>query len=340
MSAAPAPKSLWKDVRRWLPGVVISLVVIFAISRIATWQDLSAAFTRVPLYSLALAFLLSLVSLLVRARAWKDLLDGKPSIRQSFFILNEGYLLNNLFPLRAGEIGRAVFMGRAIGVSPFHVLSTIVLERAFDLAFAAGMLLSTLPLALGLDWARPVGLLTLGLVLAAFVVMFWMARNPERVHGWALGLGGRWKFVQKYVIPQVDSLLDGLQALRNPRQFVLSVLWIALTWVFWVSVYYVVLQAIAPGAPLWWAIFADAVLAVGAAVPSAPASLGMYEGSLVAALTILGIDASLALAYAIAMHFVQFILTGIFGMLGLALERKSLGSIQSEIRLENPQRTE
>jgi uncharacterized protein (TIRG00374 family) len=327
----PARKSPWGDIRRWLPGVLISLVVIFMISRLATWQDLGAAFQALPLLNIGAAALLSLISLLVRAQAWRVLLGGRPTFRQSFFILNEGYMLNNLFPLRAGEIGRAVFMGRALGISPFHVLSSIVIERAFDLAIAAGLLLSTLPLALGLDWARPVGIVTLGLVTGALMLLFLMARYPERVQTIALSIGGRWNFFKKFLLPQVDALLDGLGALRSLRTFLVSLGWLALTWVFWVLVYYVVILALVPTAPLWWAMFTDSVLAVGAAVPSAPASLGIYEGSLMAALTLLGISTSLALAYAIVMHFIQFALTGILGMIGLALDRKSIAGIQADL---------
>jgi uncharacterized protein (TIRG00374 family) len=339
MSSTPQ-KSLWRDVRRWLPGVFISIVAIFLILSLANMQDLGKAFQSIPAVNIGAAVLLSAISLLVRGNAWRILLEGKPSFRQSFFILNEGYLLNNLFPLRAGEIARAVFMGRAIRVSPFHVLSTIVIERAFDIGIAAALLLSTLPLALGMESFRPVGIATLVLVTAGFVVLFLMARYPDRVHAIALRLGGRWKLVKKYMIPQVDSLLDGLSALRSPRQFLLSLFWIALTWVFWVAVYYVMLLAIAPAAPLWWAMFVDSTLAAFAAIPSAPASVGIYEGSLIGALGLLGISASTALAYAIVMHVIQILLTGLFGLWGLAREQKSLSSIQADIRLEKTSLTE
>ena len=335
-----APISLWHNLRRWLPGVIISVVALFLVFRVATIQDLANAFGSVRPLNLAAAIAISVLSMWIRAWAWKVLLSNKPSVVQSFFIINEGYLLNNLFPLRAGEIGRAVFMGKAISVSPFHVLSSIIIERAFDLIFAAAMLLSTLPLALGVDWARPAGIGTLVIMAALVAVLYLMARFTDRVHAIAITIGGRWRLFNRYVIPQIDSLLDGLSALTNWRQFLLSAVLIGATWVCWLAVYYVMLITIAPAAPFWWAIFADSILALGVAIPSAPAGLGVYEGAMVLALTILGIAQPVALAYAIIMHFLQFIITGVLGFWGLLREQRSFRTLFSDIQFQTPTSTE
>ena len=328
------PGSIWREARRWLPGVFISAVALYALFRMATWQDLATAFQTIQLPNLLAAVALSILSLVVRSAAWKALLADAPNLMQTFFIICQGYLLNNLFPLRAGEIGRAVFMGRAIRVSPFHVLSTIVIERVFDLAMAAILLLSTLPLAIGAEWAKPVATITLLLVLAALAAMFLMARYSEKVHGWVDRLFKRWPAVQGWLLPRLDSMLDGLGALKSLSQFLKVTFWIVLTWLLWVLVYYVMLLPIAPQAPLWWPAFADGILALGAAIPSAPASLGVYEAAMVAALSILGVAYSPALGYAVLMHFIQFATTAVLGFWGLARERRSLASLFKEARMQ------
>ena len=329
--------SLWKDARKWLPGVLISIVAVAVLFRLARWQDLKLAFASIQPIYFAGAALLTFISLGTRAQAWRTLLENRTTFRKAFLIVNEGYMLNNLFPLRAGEIGRAVFMGQVTGLGPFHVLSTIVIERIFDLAMAAALLLATLPLALEMAWAKPVAIVTLALVIIGLTVMYLAARNHEKVHGWIVRFSPRWGFFQKLIIPQLDSLLNGLAVLRRPSQFVLSFLWIAASWALWVLMYYLMLLPIAPGAPLWWAMFTDGVLAMGIAIPSAPGALGVYEASVVAALGILGISASAALAYAITMHFIQFVLTGIFGFIGLLQDGRSLGNLFSELRIQQQQ---
>lgn len=329
------PKSIWKEASRWLPGVVISGVALFALFRMATWQDLALAFQSVQPLNLAVALVLNLVSLLIRSVAWRALLGDVPGIVPTFFIINEGYLLNNLFPLRAGELGRAVFMGRVIGVSPFHVLSTIIIERAFDLAMAAILLLSTLPLAIGADWAKPVATIILVLVVAGLFTMFLVARNSEKVRGWVEKWASRWPVVQRFILPKLDSTLDGLIALKSFSQFLKVTFWIVFSWVVWVLIYYVMILMIAPSAPVWWAMFTDAILALGVAIPSAPAALGVYEASMVAALSVLGVVYSTALGFAILMHFIQFVTTAVLGFWGLARERRSLLSLFNEVRMHS-----
>jgi uncharacterized protein (TIRG00374 family) len=318
---------LWNKVKGWLPGVLISLVAIYLVFKVANFSDLSSAFTKIKPLFIACGITMTVLFCLARAFASRILLDRKPTISQSFYAVNAGYLLNNLFPLRAGEFGRAILLGQTTGLGTFHVLSTIIIERVFDLAFAALLLLSSLPLALSLTWAKPVAITTLVLVVIGLVIMFLIARNRVTVHAWVLKGPGKNKLVQKFVIPYLDNLLEGLGALTRPQTFLTAVFWIAISWVIGVLNYYVIVLSIKPDAPIWWGILLDSVLAMGIAIPSAPAALGVFEASLVGALALVGIDSTFALAYAVVMHFIQFIVTGILGMIGLMKEGRSLGSI-------------
>jgi uncharacterized protein (TIRG00374 family) len=327
--------SLWRNARRWLPGAIISLIALVTVFRLARWDDLKLAFTTIqPLY-LLIAVVISIVSLGTRGLAWRVLLKNRATFKQSFFIICEGYFLNYILPLRAGEVGRAVFMGEASGLGPFHVLSTIVIERAFDLAMASGLLLATLPLVLGVSWARPVAVLTMLLVIAGLLVLFLMARNTQKVHGWVSRLGQRWPLVQKWIVPSLDSLLDGLGTLTRLDQFLLAFFWIFMSWVLWVALYYVMLQPISPGFPLYRSMFMTGVLALGLAIPQAPGGLGVFEASVVATLAIFGISPSAALAYALLMHFMQFVIDGIFGFIELVRSRNSIGNLFEQIQIRN-----
>jgi uncharacterized protein (TIRG00374 family) len=202
-------------------------------------------------------------------------------------------------------------------------------------AMASGLLLATLPLVLGVSWARPVAILAMVLVIAGLGVLYLAARNNQKVHTWVSRLGQRWPLVQKWIVPSLDSLLEGLGTLTRLDQFLLAFFWIFLSWVLWVLLYYVMLLPISPGIPLYRSMFMTGVLALGLAIPQAPGGLGVFEASVVATLAIFGISPSAALAYALLMHFMQFVIDGIFGFIELVRSRNSISNLFEQIQIRN-----
>ena len=142
---SPNKDSPNKDWKRILPGLIvsaISLAVVFYIADI-----------RLLVEALRLAGLLAVVWLGVRAIVWRTLLQEKATYKQVFSTVNEGYLLNNILPFRLGEVSRAFLLSGKAALSFWEVFSTILIERALDVAMAAGLLLSTLSFVVGASWA-------------------------------------------------------------------------------------------------------------------------------------------------------------------------------------------
>jgi len=318
---------LKKNLRRWLPGVVISIIALIVVFKLASWDDLGAAFATIRPSSIGVALVITLLSLVTKSMVWRTLLDNKASLLQTFFITNEGYFLNNILPLRAGEIGRAIFMGQTSGLGTFHVLSTIVIEMAFDVAIAAGLFLATLPMTLGMEGAESIAITSLVLIVVGFVILFLMAQYNQQVKHFVEKISKKHVLLERILLPRIESLLDGLSVLTKPTQFFITVFWVLVTWVLWVSLYYVMLLSIVPGAPLWWGAFVDSFLALGMAVPSAPAGLGVYEASIIWALQLIGVSSTQAFAYAIVLHFMQFTVTAIFGLIGLIRQGHSIARL-------------
>jgi uncharacterized membrane protein YbhN (UPF0104 family) len=169
-------------------------------------------------------------------------------------------------------------------------------------------------------------------VIAALVAMFLAARYREVVHRWVHWLGQRVPLIQRFVLPQLDALLRGLAVLVQPKRFLMALGWILLSWVIAVMEYYVLLLSLSATAPLWWGMFVDSVLALGIAVPSAPGALGVFEAAIVGALTILGFTPEAGLAYAVILHFQQWVITGALGVYGLISQGQSLTTFFKDLR--------
>jgi glycosyltransferase 2 family protein len=321
--------SKWKKVGRWLPGILISLVAAVILIFVTDWKEVGQAFRQINLKSLLFGMGLTVLFLIVRAAAWRELLDGKAGFWKSFRIVNEGYLLNNILIHRTGELARAIFMGQAGGMGFSRALSSIVLERVFDLVFAAGIFLLCLPLVVGASWAKTAGIVTLIIVLSLLVMLFLTARYRDRVERWLGKIQINGKLWNQLIKPQLNALLDGLAVLTRPRRFLFGAGLILLSWLIAFSFHFVLLRALIPNVPFWWAVFTDTSLAMGIALPSAPAALGVYEATIVGALVLLGIPASTGtgLAFAITLHAMQFVITAILGLIGLAQDGRSLAEL-------------
>lgn len=314
----------WYRNLRWVPGVVVSGLALWLVLRQITWQTLAASFAAISPGALLEVFGFYMVALFLRVFCWYILLQRRVRFWRVFFVMNEGYLLNNVFPLRVGELGRAVLLSRDGGMGFFQVLSSVVSERIFDLAIASSMLLATLPLALKMDWAKPAAVGVFSAVLVGLVTLFFLARNRQKVIGWLTHLGSRWKFFIEWALPKIDSLLEGFSVLTNPGMFALSLLAMALSWLLAVVRDYLVLGSLVPGVQFWWVALALSAGALGAGLPSVAGALGVYEAAVVGTLALLGVPQAPALAYAIVIHAMQILLSSSMGLAGLLREGENV----------------
>lgn len=323
---------------KWLPGVLISLIAIYAIIRIVSWDGLQLAFSKINFPYLLLGLGIYLISLVARGMAWRILLQKKANLRQTFLALNVGYLVSNIFPFRLGEFARAFLLGAETKLGSVRVLSSIVIERAFDLAIAASLIISMLPLALALSWAKPVAIGTLLVVLTGFLILYLLAMRRDQVKNWFVNFSENKILLKKMVLPHLDPFFQGLAALKNPFQFISSLGCMVLSWGLAILEYYILLLQFVPGAKLWWLALCIGILGLGIALPSAPAAIGVWEASLIAGLAIFKVDATQALAYAVLIHFMNFVTNGSLGLYGLARAGKTLSSLMNDLGMRKKEK--
>ena len=325
-------KNFWKSTRRWLPGVVISLIAIVIIVRYVDLDRFVQAI-RSANYWLLLTFLvISIVWLLIRGVVWRTLLRGRASYRDVFWTLCEGYLLNNFLPFRLGEVGRAFLLGRKAGLGFMDVLSTIVIERVLDLAFSAAILLSAVPFVVGAAGSGRIAIIIAALVVVGMVVLYLLARNRE----WALGLfqrlSARRPKLQTLGGELLDSLFSGLAILTDGRLFLRFMFWMTLNWAVAIMEFFLLLLAFFPQARLPWSLFGLGAVAFGNAVPSLPGAVGTYEAALGGALTVLSGDQSTALATALTAHLIGYLIYGVLGTYALSREGETLMGVYRQLR--------
>ncbi|PWH20497.1 MAG: hypothetical protein DDG59_00030 [Anaerolineae bacterium] len=313
--------------------MLISLVCLGILAALTDWEQFFHAIRLANYGLIGLAMLLSLVWLAVRGLVWRSLLQDKASYWLVFRAVNQGYLLNNLLPFRLGELGRAFLLSRKAKMRLFFVLSTIVLERTFDLLMAIVLLFSTLPFVVGVEWARQASLGVALFVLILFGGLYLVARRPQLLLSLLAFLQKRFPIVDRFGHAALEAFLQGLGTLTDWRRFLLVSSFVILNWGVGILQYHLYIRAFFPQAQWLWSVFSLGVISLGLAAPSSPGSVGVAEMASVGALSAFGLNPSTALAFAVTAHLIQVLITGVIGALALAQDGESLLDLYRQARI-------
>lgn len=321
-----------QDIKRWLPGAMVSFILIAAIIYFVDFRAMGEAIRKANYFILLLALPLSFIWLGVRAIVWRTLLRERASYKDVFLTLGEGYLMNNFLPFRLGEVGKAFLLSRKSELQFMEIIPTIIIERAVDLAYSAAILLVALPFVVGSEGAGQIGVVVGVLVLSGLVVLYLIARNREWAVNLFYSLSERWHFLKKIGGSFVEPLFDGLTVLTDGWLFLRFLFWMTVNWGIAILSYYLIVRAFFPQAQIIWGFFGLGVAAFGNAIPSLPGAIGTFEGAFGGALTILSGDQSTALAAALAGRFYNYFSTIVVGLIGLSHEGETLSGIYQELR--------
>ena len=323
-----------KDAKRWLPGAVISILLIAAILYFVDLRAMVDAVRRANYPLLLFTFALGFVWLFVRAIVWRTLLRERASLNDVFFTIGEGYLLNNFLPFRLGEIGRAFLLSRKSDLQFMEILPTIVIERVMDLGYSAIILLAALPFVVGAEGAGQIGIIVGVIVFVGFIILYILARYNQ----WALAvfhkLSARWPSLQKFGGSFLESFFAGLGVLTDGWLFLRFLFWMTLNWGIAIYSYYLMILAFFPEAQPVWGMFGLGAAAFGGAIPSLPGAVGTFEGAFGGAITLLAGEqfASTALAVALTGRLYNYINSGVIGGIGLLREGQTLSGIYEQLK--------
>jgi len=321
-----------KDIKRWLPGAIISILLIVAILYFVDLRAMLDAIRHANYGLLALAFAIGFLWLVVRAIVWRTLLRNRASYSDVFWTIGEGYLLNNFLPFRLGEIGRAFLLSRKSDIQFMEILPTIVIERAMDLGYSAVILLAALPFVVGAGGAERIGIIVGVIVLLGFVILYLLSRYNQ----WALnlfhGLSARWPTLQRIGGNFLESFFIGLGVLKDGWLFIRFLFWMTVNWGIAIVSYYLIIRAFFPQAQVVWGMFGLGAAAFGGAIPSLPGGVGTFEGAFGGAVALLTGNESTALAVALTGRLYNYINSGVIGGIGLFREGQTLSGIYEQLK--------
>lgn len=236
------------------------------------------------------------------------------------------FALNNVLPLRAGDVLRTFAFRQQLGCGPTVVLATLLVERLLDLLMVL-VLLGVALLAFGLDAnaLANLGGVTLVLVALAILLLLLFPRVfaplarvvVALLASVAPGLAGK-------ISAEVDKLfatLGHLSGRRSMLQFLALSLaaWLAEGLVFWFAA--LALNGIAVPTGGWLAL---PVGTLATLVPSTPGYVGTFDFFVARAMALAGNDMAAATAYALLTHLLLWLPVTLAGAIYLLVTRVRL----------------
>ena len=326
-----------RDPRVWL-GLAVTAFSLWFAFRGVSWGALGRDLSRTNWWLLLGASLPAYVAALwLRAERWRVLARGVADVSAgpAFRATAIGYLVNNILPLRVGELVRVWWLARETRASAPALLGTVLLERVIDMVFLLGMA----SLVIGNEVGRGVLLAAaLGPLVVTLALRRWPApalRAVRRVAGLVLSAQRTDKItgIAGAVAQGVAALRGGADLLRVG--FLTALVWgVASVIPFWAALAALGIDLGGPLASFRAGALVLVWVAAAVALPAAPGFFGPYHAACRYALAPLGVSKELALALGTLAHGIFWIGTNLIGLAALRGGTERLRDVVSDVESE------
>jgi len=321
---------------RALLGLLVSALFIVLLLRQVDLGEVWDALREVKWPWLLAAAVPFALGLWLRALRWRLVLRASVPVTQSeaTSLMLIGLAANNLLPVRAGEVVRAVLVERRHGGSRVRVLATIVVERVFDGLVLALFLAAVLATRGGNDVLQLLAAAMGAAFVVATALLAWIAARPESADRQFVRLLG---VVPTRARPEarrwMGNFIAGLGQLSGLRGWSAVLLTTAASWGLEAMAYWFVGEAFGLGLDPWLYLGVAGAANLAIAAPSTSGGIGPFEFFAREVLVVFGATSAAATAYALALHALILVPVVISGLLLLWRNQLGVGTLTNADRM-------
>jgi len=313
---------------------IFSLILVIIIISIINIEEVLNGIGKIGLINFVLLSLFYSTGYLFRALRWKKILQSitKISLKESFFIINTGFLVNVLLPARAGEIARAYILAKKKNLGKIKSFSTVILDRIIDgmtlfLFFVLSLFLVPVPEEFKLMLLVP-ALIFLG----AFIFFF----KPDKFRFIAKPITMLFPSVKEktdYVFKEIKGA--GKIFYSKKRQFAIIFFYSISIWVLEALLFYFTANIIGIELTLSQVFLLVVVTGFAAMIPSAPNYIGTFEAAFVVFFSAFGLSQNSGIALAVTIHLIETIVIVVLGIISVNKLNLNLKEVQKQILKRN-----
>jgi uncharacterized protein (TIRG00374 family) len=298
-------------------GLIISAAAVYLCLRKIDFNALGAALRAADYLYILPAMAAQAGCFFLKGTGWRYLLlPAKKSISplSTTAVLVIGLMVNNLLPAKAGELVRAYLIGEKEGLPKSLCLSTILVEHLLDILVLLMFLLIFLPLVSLPSWLRTGGI-AIGFGAFVFIVaLFLVMRREDKFLNWFNRAAGLFPVrIGEKIVSFAGNILQGLRVV-NGRYLFYSFAFLGGMWSLVSLAAFLVMAAFGLSLPFQAAVMVTVFTAFGKIIPSSPGAVGTYHYLAILVLESFGIGKETALAYALVLHALSFLMEIFLGL--------------------------
>ncbi len=263
--------------------------------------------------------------LAVWARTWRWHYMLRPlkiiSLGRLFPVVVIGYMGNNVYPFRAGEVLRSYVLRRRENVAMSASLATVIVERIFDGLVMLMFVFIALPLTpLPSEIFRRIVIIASVVFFGTMLFFFALAAMPQRaLRFFEIVLNAfAPQRVREPLMDMATQFLEGLESLRSFRNVLMIFTTSIVIWLLETIKYWFIMQAFPFEVSYFALMLMNGVVNLATTLPSAPGYVGTFDAPGIAVLELYGVDGVIAVAYTLVLHaalWLPITLLGIYYMI-------------------------
>ena len=310
-------------------ALLVSLVALYLALREVNLQEVWVIISKTNWNFIVLALLSVIINNLLKSERWQILLSVPlRNIRfsKTFMVFMIGQMFNNLFPARSGELSRIILIGGKEFKYSF-VVGTLMVEKSLDIISYGLLIMTTFILIPIPEWLNETAfiflIVSLLVMIALLIIIIYrhsLFKLLEKLVSW-LSVN-----LQTRILSSVRTSMESIDVFYNRGQVFKLAFLTTIIWGTAIITNQFIFSALGLQLPITAALLVLVTLIIGISIPSLPGKIGIFEYSCVLALSVFGVNSSIAFSYGLLLHIIIFlppVIIGLFSMWVLDIDQKT-----------------
>jgi glycosyltransferase 2 family protein len=292
--------------RKWLivAGCGLSFSILAVILWRLEWSVFISELRHLDFIWLAAAMIFIILGTAIRSLRW-NLLAGSPltAIPSFWSAVVMGFMLSQIYPLRAGEIARIFLLSEIARLPLGKAATSALIDRVADVLLLGVCAIAVVTVQSSARYAEHFAAATLVAGALAVTGLIVFAKGDRFWRNWGMRFSGRVPArLRERIMRFYSGALATTALSASPARLAQTMALTGIIFLFDFAVMHSVVEAFDWQLPLMASVTVLVFLGVGTALPSAPGNAGIYQLACVLALALFGIDESQAFAYSIVLQ--------------------------------------